>query len=327
MTISTGASAIGAGASATTVQCTLSSVPAGATIVLAIHNRSNETAAISGISDTVNGAWTPNYVSGPVDLTGASTIRSWLAYLTNVSAGSPTITITFDGAINSQAAAVYISSDLGAITYQTNATPAERTTSGTDLDSNTIAANGAGCIVGSLCTNNAQADPEPIADGAGESRLTAAAAGGRTFIFFESFASAGTYGFEATIDSATAIFLVGAFLEPSTTLNPTTGAITLNGRAPTTSAFQNVRIREVLVNASGQAVGSHTDIGLRVWYGGICQGAPDVSLNGLTTDANGTTSWSIATGTLAFNDPIFYVAQNSVSYSTYTAARLVPSYE
>lgn len=113
----------------------------------------------------------------------------------------------------------------------------------------------------------------------------------------------------------------------STTVTPAQAALALNGRTPATSAFTNVRIREVLVNASGQAVGSASDIGLRVWYSGICAGPPDVSLNGLTTDANGTTSWSIATGTLGVNQPIFFVAQNSVSYSHYCCGRIVPSYE
>lgn len=113
----------------------------------------------------------------------------------------------------------------------------------------------------------------------------------------------------------------------SATVTPAQAALTLNGRTPTTSAFNAVRIREVLVNASGQAVGNASDITVCVWYGSRLGGAPDVSLNGMTTDANGTTSWSIATGTLGFNDPIFYVAQNSVSLSHYTCGRLVPSYE
>lgn len=113
----------------------------------------------------------------------------------------------------------------------------------------------------------------------------------------------------------------------STTVTPAQAALTLNGRTPTTSAFQNVRIREVLVNGSGQTVGNATDITLLVWYSGRFGGAPDVSLNGFTTDSQGTTSWSIATGTLAFNDPIAWVAQNSVSLSHYAAARMIPSYE
>lgn len=111
------------------------------------------------------------------------------------------------------------------------------------------------------------------------------------------------------------------------TVTPTPAALTLNGRTPGTNSFQNVRIREVLVSASGQPVGNASNITLLVWYGGRCRGAPDVSLTGQTTDANGTTSWSIATGTLGYQDPIFYVAQDSLSFSNYTCARLIPDYE
>jgi hypothetical protein len=114
----------------------------------------------------------------------------------------------------------------------------------------------------------------------------------------------------------------------STTVTPGVGAATLNGRNPTTSAFSNVRIREVLVNASGQPVGSVSNISLLVWYAGRAVGAPDVSLNSMTTDADGTTSWSIASGTLAFNQAVFYVAMSSdTSVSAQTCARVVPSYE
>lgn len=111
------------------------------------------------------------------------------------------------------------------------------------------------------------------------------------------------------------------------TVTPAPALVTVSGRAPATSAFQNVRIREVLVNESGQVVGGAANITLLVWYSGRFGGAPDVSLNGMTSDTNGTTSWSIATGTLAYNDPIAYVAQDSVSFSNYTCARMIPSYE
>jgi len=83
----------------------------------------------------------------------------------------------------------------------------------------------------------------------------------------------------------------------------------------------------VLVNESGQPVASAANITLLVWYGGVCRGAPDYSINGMTTDANGTTSWSLVTGTLGYNDKIFYVAQDSISFSNYTCARLTPNYE
>lgn len=135
----------------------------------------------------------------------------------------------------------------------------------------------------------------------------------------------GIYAYNTSIgvDNWDGASLAGA----STTLTPTPAQITVSGKVPATSAFQNVRIRDVLVSGSGQPVANATDIHLAVWYSGICSGAPDVSLNGLTTDANGSTSWSIPTGLLSYQQPIFYVAQNSLSYSNYTCGRMIPSYE
>lgn len=113
----------------------------------------------------------------------------------------------------------------------------------------------------------------------------------------------------------------------ATTVTPTVAVPILNGRAATTNAFNSVRIREVLINEFGQPVASQTNLRLMVWYGGLCRGAPDVSLNAQTTDSAGTTSWSISTGTLTSGAPIFYVAQDSLSFSNYTCGRIIPSYE
>jgi hypothetical protein len=124
-----------------------------------------------------------------------------------------------------------------------------------------------------------------------------------------------------------ALAIVTASGGSSVTKTPTTSNLSLGGRAVLTDAFTSVRIREVLINESGQPIASATNVHLAVWYGGICRGAPDVSLNAQTTDANGTTSWSISTGTLTNGAAIFYVAQDSLSFSNYTAARMIPSYE
>lgn len=203
---------IGTGSSAVVV--TRTGVSSGDVLVLDVLNRSNETAVISDISDSVNGTWPLNYVNGgPVDST-ATTFRQWMPYLLNSGAGNPVITVTFDGAINSQCAAAYLHSDIGAMTYQGSAAARNAGGNETDVDSNTIAVSGAGCIVGAISMGNAQADPEPTADGAGESRLTTGQAGARAFLFFQAVASAGTHGFETTIDSSASIFQVGAFLEP-----------------------------------------------------------------------------------------------------------------
>lgn len=214
MTVTAGSSiTAGIGSTSTTVSKSITSVPAGATIVLGIQNRSNETSVISGISDDVNGSWTLNYVAGPFD-TANGTLRAWLAYRNNCAAGTTNVTVTFDGAINSQLAANYIVSDQGAMTYDAASTTLDQTTA-TNIDSNTVAATGAGGIVGYIATGNSQANPEPTADGAGESRITSGQAGGRSFLFFEANASSGSYGIETTCDSTVAVFMVGAFKEPS----------------------------------------------------------------------------------------------------------------
>lgn len=202
----------GIGTASTTVQKALPSVPANATIVLGILNRSDETTAIDSISDDINGTWTLNYVSGPYDSTN-TTFRSWLAYRNNCSSGTTTITVTFGAAINSQLAVGYLSSDAGAMTFDAAATVSETALAQTNADSNNAAASGAGAIIGFASMNNSQADPEPTADGTGESRITSGQSGGRAFLFFETYAAGGNYGVETTTDSACTVIHVGAFLE------------------------------------------------------------------------------------------------------------------
>jgi hypothetical protein len=114
----------------------------------------------------------------------------------------------------------------------------------------------------------------------------------------------------------------------STTVTPTTGGVTLEGRTPSANPFTNVRIRDTLINEAGSPVGSRTGIHLLVWYAGRPVGGPDLSYSAMTSDANGTISWSIATGSLAYNQHIFYVATDGgASLSQYTCARVIPSYE
>lgn len=112
----------------------------------------------------------------------------------------------------------------------------------------------------------------------------------------------------------------------SVTKTPATAALAINPLAPTTNAFTYVAIRDTLINESGQPVASAANIRLMVWYGGQAIGAPDYSVNGLTTDPTGSISWSVATGTLTNGQAIFYVAQDSISYSNYTCGRVVPTY-
>jgi hypothetical protein len=205
----------GIGTASTTVSKTLPAVPAGATIVAGIMNRTDETTTLSSLSDDIDGAWTPDLVNGALYDWPTGTARQWFAYRHNATGGATTITATFSGAINSQLCVGYITSDQGVMTYEGAATIQNRSgSSGTDGDSNTYAASGAGCIVGFLAASTAQGDPEPTADGAGESRITSGQGGGRAFLFFEPYATAGTYGLEITMDTTNSVVQVGAFLEP-----------------------------------------------------------------------------------------------------------------
>jgi hypothetical protein len=202
-----------------------SDVPAGATIVVGVYNRTNETATLDSVSDPVNGTWTLGTVlrQGPSDNAG-STARSWYVALTNSAAlsgaGNRTITVTTSAGVSTQLVAVWASSDLGALTFQTMATlfnPASNTTDWTSTtNGNTVSATGAGCIIAYVGWANAQTIPNPA--GAGETLQTTVSDAGsyRANIYTETYASAGTYGFEVTAPSTTTgLFHVGAFLEPA----------------------------------------------------------------------------------------------------------------
>lgn len=113
----------------------------------------------------------------------------------------------------------------------------------------------------------------------------------------------------------------------STTVTPTTGDLSMLGRTPTVNSFSAVAIREVLINEAGSPVANRTGIHLHVWYAGNPHGAPDLSYSDLTTDADGTASWSLPIGGLTFNQTIFYVATDGgASLSEYTCARMIPTY-
>jgi len=113
----------------------------------------------------------------------------------------------------------------------------------------------------------------------------------------------------------------------STTVSPAQAALTLSGRAATVNSFSAVAIREVLINEAGSPIANRTGISLHVWYSARPDGTPDLSLSALTTDADGTASWSLPTGGLVFNQTIFYVATDGGdSLSEYTCASMIPTY-
>lgn len=177
-------------------------------------------------------------------------------------------------------------------------------------------------------------DDRTITQGSGFSLITTGK-GTQLFSFSDitEFQDSNDTSVDATFDAVAALWWMVA-LEikdsvggSSVTKTPTTANLSLGGQAVLTNAFTAIRIRDVLINKSGQPIGAQTNLRVMVWYGGLCRGAPDVSLNAQTCDSGGTASWSIPTGTLVNGTPIFYVAQDSLSFSNYTAARMIPSYE
>lgn len=84
----------------TTNDRTLTSVVAGSTLVVMIGNRTS-TDLPTGISDTVNGAWTLTNGVG----NGANGIASGIYFFPNSGAGSPVITVTYSASVTNIMAA------------------------------------------------------------------------------------------------------------------------------------------------------------------------------------------------------------------------------
>lgn len=112
----------------------------------------------------------------------------------------------------------------------------------------------------------------------------------------------------------------------SVTKTPAQAVLNVNALAPLTNAYTYVAIQDTLINESGQPIANGANIRLMVWFSGQAIGAPDYSVNGQTTNAAGSISWSVTPGGLANGQAIFYLAQDSISYSNYTCGRVVPTY-
>lgn len=152
----------------------------------------------------------------------------------------------------------------------------------------------------------------------------------------EKAASAGTTNMSWTMSDTSDIYQIGFTLIPAAdggpvtgTVNPTRGQLTINGRTPAINPFTNVRISEILINEAGSPVASRTGLHLLVYYEGFPLGAPDLSYSNASTGSAGTLSYSLASGPLVYNQPIFYVLHDgnaSGSLSAYTCGRMVPTY-
>lgn len=148
---------------------------------------------------------------------------------------------------------------------------------------------------------------------------------------YDQLAASGTYDCTNTSPGSESLLMMLIAVKAETaggsvTKTPAQAVLTVNVLAPTTNAFTYVAIQDTLINESGQAVANAANIRLMVWYNGEAIGAPDYSANGQTSNASGSISWSVTPGTLANGQAIFYVAQDSISYSNYTCGRVVPTY-
>lgn len=113
----------------------------------------------------------------------------------------------------------------------------------------------------------------------------------------------------------------------STTATPATGSVVVQGRAPIINNFTNVRYQEVLINGAGSPMSNLTGLRFSVWYSGQCAGAPDLSYSDMTTGADGTASYSLASGSLVLGQKVFgVITDGGASLSAYTCGLLTLTY-
>lgn len=190
-------------------------VPAAALLVCAIYNNSDETTTITSVTDTVNGAWT--VLSGPTDHPN-TTMRTWFYGFANSGAGTPTVTVNFSGAINTQIAIAAFSgvsfAGAGACGSDVVGTPMTTATN-TTYTSNSIALSGAGVIVSGLLLNSGNT----ITMGSDEVNVTNA--NSRAHIMASIHATSATRTHVASGPSTTSAQHIAAWLEASSAVGGT----------------------------------------------------------------------------------------------------------
>jgi hypothetical protein len=211
----------------TNVEPMPTAAPANATLWVAIYNRSDETTGIAdlgggapSIVGTVNATgWAVLPGLNGYDNTAAANSQGWLGYKVGATAGTDTVTVTFDGAIFTHMMVGWCSDASGAAQTFDAAADASFAAGSTNYDSATAAATGAGGIIGIVLTTTQQ-DPVLTVDGAGET-LLGSAAPTRVQVVFEPYASGGNYGIETTIaDASAGVMMVAAFKNGAAAASP-----------------------------------------------------------------------------------------------------------
>jgi hypothetical protein len=207
----------------------------------------------------------------------------------------------------------------------------EETGSATTLSGGVgVSSSATGIVLAFATANNAGAI---TATGTNQTEIEEAAQGSATVLGISSTAGTGSEvvtswsWIGANRATQMTLSVLPASGSSETTVTPSAGAFTFQGQQGSVNPFTNVRIREVLINEAGSPLSNMTGMKLTIWYGGAPSGAPDLSYSAVTTDTDGTMSYSIATGSLAYNQAIFYVlTDGSASLSAWTCGRMIPTY-
>jgi hypothetical protein len=316
----------GGSGTGTTIDYT-SNVTSGNLLIYAVRLGGDTTLTVT--SNRTTGSWTQALKSSVQSDDGSVLV---LVYAIATSSGACTVTFAFGTAVTSRYAIAEYSGidtttpfDKGTSNQSGGATSTTPVTSAAQTPT-----QAASLVLGMVTTGG---DPTSITAGSGYTLREAANASNR-FAYEDKIlaaSSAQTAGFTLgsgqTYIAGLAIFNAAGGGGATGTALPGVGAVTTGGLIASMNPFTNVRIREVLVNEAGSPVANQTGIHLVVWYGGFPSGAADLSYSNMTTDPAGTTSWSLATGTLVYNQRIFYVAHDGhASLSVYTCAQMQPTY-
>lgn len=159
-----------------------------------------------------------------------------------------------------------------------------------------------------------------VVDSVNDSSASRIASGGKPFLSGWSNTAAS----QPVMDNFTAAD-IGDDLD--TSVSPITGVLSMSGLAPLVNSFSSIVLRGTLVNEAGSPLANQTGIACLVWYGNTPSGAPDESLSSLTTNANGSYSFALALGGLAFNDPVYRVIYSGSPPDHNHCGRRIPSYE
>jgi hypothetical protein len=317
-----GTRASGAGASLTTGSGTTTT---GSTFAIAISF--DNTVTISTVADSKGNTYT---IAGSVQQDGSISHKKALYYCQNGTGGSGhTATVTFSGG---SFGTVYLIEVTGAATASfdktaqgaDNASPYTvtlPTLSQADEVIITIHGSRQGGSVTYASSNTTILSQESDGDNYWTSVVSKVVVASTT-AFSPSFT-----GGDTDTAQVAATFKASAGGGSSATATPTTGSVVAQGRAPLVNNFTAISLRGTLVNEAGSPLGNLTGVSCLVWYGSAPAGAPSESLSSLTTNANGSYSFALALGGLAFNDPVYRVIYQGSPPTRNHAGRRIPSYD